>query len=165
MPTQSVTAHMVISKTETFEFRSPDDITQVLSSILTQFPYLEDAELALSELMINAVEHGNLGITYQEKSAFLKSDTVYDEIQRRLFDKRYANRRASIEVKEMTDETVVFICDEGDGFPWKDYLDKDLSTIKGLHGRGISLTLKFCKTLSYIGNGNKVIAVFERPNS
>ncbi|NQW00284.1 MAG: ATP-binding protein [Rhodospirillales bacterium] len=146
----------------TFEFRTPDEIVSVINSILNQFPHLEYAELAISEMMINAVEHGNLGISYKEKSALLKTDAVYTEIARRLQDPKYKNRTASIEIKEMDDETVVFICDEGDGFAWKDYLDKDLSEAKGLHGRGISLSVQYCKILTYIGNGNKVIAVFDR---
>ena len=151
--------------TKSFEFKFPEDISSVMQSIIERFPYLEASEMAISELMINAIEHGNLGITYKEKSALLESDTVYEEIQRRLAQEKYVNRKASIEIKENGDETTILICDEGDGFEWKDYLDKDLANVKGLHGRGISLTLSFCKTLTYIGNGNKVIAVFDRPDT
>ncbi len=155
----------MIASTTTYTFKSPSDISSVVGAILRDYPYLEDAELTISEMMINAVEHGNLGITYEEKSRLLETDDVMGEVERRLNDPTYQDKKGFVEIKEFDDETVVFICDEGKGFAWKDYLDKDLSTIKGLHGRGISLSLKFCKTLTYIGNGNKVVVVFDRPRT
>lgn len=152
---------MVIS-TKIYEFKTPADISRVIASILEDYAYLEMAELAVTEMMINAMEHGNLGISYEEKSSLLKTDDVINEVEKRLLDPEYRDRVAFVEIKEFHDETVIFICDEGKGFAWKDYLDKDLSKIKGLHGRGISLSLNFCKTLTYIGSGNKVIAVFDK---
>jgi len=154
---------MVIS-TKTYEFQTPSDISRVIASILEEYSYLEMAELAVTEMMVNAMEHGNLGISYEEKSRLLNTDDVMNEVEKRLKDPQYRGRNAFVEIKEFHDETVILICDEGSGFAWKDYLDKDLSKVKGLHGRGISLSLNFCKTLTYIGNGNKVIAVFDRPD-
>ncbi len=156
---------MVTSISTDYEFRSPADIVAVMEILLQKFPYLEKAEMAISELMVNAMEHGNLEISYQEKTALLKTNTVMDEVDNRLKDPLYGARRALLEVEEFTNETFVSISDEGPGFIWADFLDQDLSKNKGLHGRGISLALSQCKSLNYVGRGNKVVATFSRPDA
>jgi len=151
---------MGIQKSVTYEFRTLDHISTVLADILQQFPDLGDAEIAISELMINAVEHGIVGIDYNEKSKLLENGTIFKEIESRLQDQRYAERGAVIEVKAFDDEIVIFVADDGGGFAWKEYLDRNISKITGLHGRGIYVSEQFFKTLTYIGSGNKVVAVF-----
>jgi len=151
---------MGIRKSAFHEFRTLDEITRTMAAIVDEFPQLADAEMAITELLVNAVEHGILGISYEEKSRLLEKDSVLDEINRRMRDEKFASRSAFVEVREFPDETVVFVCDEGDGFSWHDYVDEDFSAKTGFHGRGIGLCQAFSRTLAYLGKGNKVIAVF-----
>jgi len=149
---------------KTYNFRTPQDALGVTKSLMQDFPELSDAEIAIWELMSNAVEHGILGISFEEKSALLDEDGVENEISKRLCADQYKNRSAFIEVKEFSDEYVLFVCDDGDGFDWKKFLDKKLVDVTGLHGRGIPISNSISKALTYIGNGNKVVVVFERTN-
>lgn len=100
-----------------------------------------------------------MGISYEEKSCLLEKDSVLDEIDRRMRDEKFSGRAAFVEVREVPDETAVFVCDDGDGFSWHDYVDRDFTAKTGFHGRGIGLCQTFSRTLAYLGKGNKVIAV------
>ncbi len=144
-----------------YKFRLPKDVPSIIKSILNDFPSLDGADLVIWELMTNAIEHGILDINFAQKSALIEQDKVNEEIDKRLQDPKYLKKYATVEIKSYEDEVVVFVCDNGKGFKWKDFLNKDISEIKGLHGRGIPISEKLCKTLTYIGNGNKVIAVFD----
>ncbi len=153
---------MSVLKKAGYHFRTPNQITSVCRTIIQQFPSISGSEIAIQELMVNAVEHGNLGISYKEKTDLLVSGKIEDEINRRLTDKIYRDRQAFIEIKELDDEVVVYVGDEGDGFDWQPYFEPEIATHDGYHGRGISLSLQFTKSLTYMGNGNKVIAVFSK---
>ena len=145
-----------------YTFQAPDDIFSILPKLTAEFPCLASVELGLSELMLNAVEHGNLGITYEEKTALLSGeDGTFNEIERRLAMPEYKEREAYIEAWAEFDETIVMVVDQGAGFDWKVYLNKSLAEVAGLHGRGILLSESMFKTLTYIGKGNKVIAVMD----
>jgi hypothetical protein len=152
---------MPLIKNVEHEFQRMDDVLDIVESIIEDFPVLQEAEMVISELMLNAIEHGNLNISFEEKSELLESGAIIDEIEARLKDPAYSQRKARIEVKAFEDETLVMVFDDGDGFDWKTYLDKKLIEISGLHGRGVLFAELQCKTLAYVGNGNKVIAVFD----
>ena len=110
-----------------------------------------------SELLINAVEHGNLGITYAEKGALLAQGCWAQEIQRRLALPEFSKRRVDVEVVKSATMVEVTITDQGDGFDWQKYLEFDPERVFDLHGRGIAMSkcLSF-DTLEYCGNGNTV---------
>lgn len=55
--------------------------------------------VGLFELMANAIEHGNLGITYEDKSRFLEEGTHQAEIRRRLELPENRSKRARIELE------------------------------------------------------------------
>lgn len=119
---------------------------------------------AYSELLINAVEHGNLGITYTEKSQLLKDGCWLDEIELRLRNKTYADRRAKVILEINDDEVVVTIKDQGQGFDWEKYLDFSPERAFDLHGRGIAMSkLLGFDSLEYLGNGNTVITRVKHP--
>ena len=142
-----------------YTFQTFDQVAEVMESLDQTFPELKSARLGLSELMVNAIEHGNLEISFEEKTEFMKSAMIGEEVASRLLLDAYKDRWARIEVSRFSDETVITISDEGCGFPWKSYLDRKLVDISGLHGRGMLLAETQFKTMTYIGNGNKVVAV------
>ena len=51
-----------------FRFQTLEQAEALSSFLAKAFPQPEKIILGLSELMVNAVEHGNLGITYAEKT-------------------------------------------------------------------------------------------------
>ena len=113
----------------------------------------------LSELLVNAVEHGNLGISYTEKSTLLENNCWEDEVERRLKMPDYRQRRVRVSYQKHIDRLTYLITDEGDGFDWSGFLEIDPVRGSDSHGRGIALArmISFSK-LEYMGNGNQVLA-------
>ncbi len=67
-----------------FRCRTANDARDLAYGLARGFPDPERVVLGLQELLLNAVEHGNLGITYEEKTRLMIEGTWADEIERRL---------------------------------------------------------------------------------
>lgn len=119
-----------------------------------------------SELLINAIEHGNLGISYMEKSQLLSEDRWADEIETRLKHPTYAARVVNVTLEKTTTASIVTITDQGDGFNWQAYLEFSPERVFDLHGRGIAMSkaTSFDK-LEYLGKGNSVVTTVRLPSS
>lgn len=142
-----------------FTFRTPDEARDIATLLANACPDGEKVALGLSELMLNAVEHGNLGITYQEKSQLIAQGALEEEIARRLADPRWGERRARIEFAR--DERVIrfSLNDQGAGFNWEDFLEMRPERAFDTHGRGIAMAkLLSFDSLDYRGNGNALEA-------
>lgn len=142
-----------------FTFRTTDEARDIATLVAQMAPDPGRVVLGLSELTLNAVEHGNLGLTYDDKSALGVGEPLVAEIARRLAMPEYANRRASIEVRRTADEVVFTIRDEGQGFDWRKYLEMSPERAFDTHGRGIAMSRLFSfDRLEYRGTGNEVEA-------
>jgi DNA-binding response OmpR family regulator len=115
-----------------------------------------------SELLINAVEHGNLGITYADKSKLLSEGKWTDEVELRLQSPAYADKQVEVVLDKVADQLKVTITDQGQGFDWRKYVQFDPDRAFDLHGRGIAMSkvLSFDR-LEYLGNGNSVVATVQ----
>ncbi|MGQ9659944.1 MAG: response regulator [Thermochromatium sp.] len=150
---------MILSLTDqaSFHFRTLEEVS-VLSSTLAQMcPNPEAVAMGLSELMVNAVEHGNLGIGYVEKGRLIEEGCWREEVERRLADPAQLGRRAVIELQREGEYLSFIIRDQGPGFDWRRYLDLDPARAFDSHGRGIAMArhLAFAD-LEYRGPGNEV---------
>jgi CheY-like chemotaxis protein len=116
------------------------------------------------ELLVNAIEHGNLGIAYAEKGALLKAGRWRDEVDARLRQPQYSSRYVEVLLEQSDTACTVTISDQGAGFDWKLYLNFDPARAFDLHGRGIALarTTSF-DNLEYRGNGNTVVVTVNKP--
>jgi CheY-like chemotaxis protein len=142
-----------------FELRTVEEASR-LAAFLAQASSRPDCTiLGLSELLINGVEHGNLGITYAEKSDLKRSDGWNDEIQRRsALPENYA-KRVRVELRREPESLKIRITDDGHGFNWHQYLDFDPERAFDPNGRGIALArLTSFSSLAYEGSGNTVVA-------
>ncbi len=110
----------------------------------------------VSELLSNAVEHGNLGITYEEKTALIENGKLQDEIEARLNAEQYKNRRVKVSMKKEEGIIHMMIEDEGDGFEFEKFLQFDDSRIFDNHGRGIAIVNSYLN-MQYLDKGNKVM--------
>jgi anti-sigma regulatory factor (Ser/Thr protein kinase) len=143
-----------------FTFRSPGEVRDIATLVANVIADPGRVVLGLTELMLNAVEHGNLAITYDEKSQLIRSDGLRDEIERRLAMPSYAGKRASLSVERVGGEVRFLIRDEGRGFNWEQYLEMNADRAFDTHGRGIAMSkmISFDR-LEYRGSGNEVLAV------
>jgi len=115
--------------------------------------------LGLFELLVNAIEHGNLDITYQEKTEALEKESnqlnlLYNE---RLSNPLLYQKKVTVEFKMDKTYCEWIISDEGKGFKWQEVLSDDIEGQNLLtHGRGIFLSRLQFDELEYIGRGNVI---------
>jgi len=115
----------------------------------------------LVELFINAVEHGNLGISYDDKTNLLLNDRLFEEIAQRLTLPENLNKCVEVKFGRSKEQMNVHIIDQGQGFDPTKYLDFDPERIFDPHGRGIALSNnQFFNGITYMGNGNEVRVEF-----
>ena len=111
-----------------------------------------------SELLINAIEHGNLGISYAEKSRLLVEDRWEDEISQRLNDPAYAGLMVEVTLEKTPFDCLVTITDQGCGFDWQAYMEFSPERVFDLHGRGIAMSKAASfDSMEYEGKGNRVL--------
>lgn len=136
-----------------------DDVQACTAMIAAMCPDPAAAAVGIKELLVNAVEHGNLGITYDEKKALRLADAWEGEIERRaaLPENRYKTVR--VELERLPGLIELKISDQGQGFDWRRYLDLDHRRAFDPNGRGIAMArmLSFVK-VEYNGRGNEVYA-------
>ena len=111
--------------------------------------------IGLLELLLNAVEHGNLGITYEEKSTFLAAKQFEEEIDRRLSLPPYCERRVEIRMRRLKRSLRVSIIDQGEGFDFERYMIMTPERMFDSHGRGVLIASNSLE-LSYVPPGNRV---------
>lgn len=142
-----------------FRIRNLHECNLVASQVAHLCPEPRRVVTGISELLINALEHGNLEIGYEEKSSLMRSGMWQIEIERRLEARE--NRDAYVELEfSVTGERVqIRIRDQGNGFDWTPYMDFDPDRAFDPHGRGIAVArLSSFDALEYIGDGNEVVA-------
>jgi hypothetical protein len=143
----------------TVSFQTPKEVEFLAQSMADLYPNLENALLGLLELMMNAVEHGNLEIGFLEKTTFLQHGTLEQEIEKRLLHPDLCDRKASLTLTREPNQLVTTISDEGIGFDWQPYLLIDERRLTLPTGRGIALANMVCfDTLHYNDVGNAVTA-------
>jgi len=115
--------------------------------------------VGLSELMINALEHGNLGITYQEKTELIDAHGWRAEVNRRQKLPENANKWVKVDFDRKPDCIRFEIEDQGPGFNWQQYIVPSPARIFDNHGRGILLAkMDSFDWVEYQGSGNRVVA-------
>ncbi len=149
-----------------FKFKKLDEAQAVANIVAQICPIPEMALLSLTELMVNAVEHGNLGITYKEKSKFLRDDTWFKEIARRTELPENKDKYVSVNVKNLKSELICHIKDCGKGFDWQKYIELNDHSTEEIHGRGIALANAIsADKIEYVGKGNEVYIYFKKPTN
>lgn len=145
-----------------FEIRTPDEANDLGTFLAKAYPDPERVVTGLGELLVNAVEHGNLEITYEQKSRLIRSRQWRSEIERRLESAELGSRVATAELERLETSIRVTITDQGQGFDPVPYLVIDPSRVFDSHGRGIALAnLVSFDQLSFFNDGRKVVAVVD----
>ena len=114
-------------------------------------------ELGLVELITNAIEHGNLDITYDEKQEALNDNMLDELFAERLAIPDYKNKKIIVEFLADKNGIEWTITDQGNGFEWNTLPDPtDSENILELNGRGVFISKFLFDKVEYIGNGNIV---------
>ncbi|MCQ2960273.1 MAG: response regulator [Bacteroidales bacterium] len=111
----------------------------------------------LEELIINAIEHGNLNISFKEKSQAILNNTFEDLLTQRQQDKQYKDKIVSIIFHQEPEYDEWYIKDEGKGFDLCELSEiTNDSAISCMHGRGIMISRFQFDEIEYSENGTKV---------
>lgn len=140
-----------------FEFTTINEAKVLACFIARAFPDPDIVAYGLTELMLNAIEHGNLGITYDEKSMLIDSGRWQEEINRRLVLPENKHKTAILTFKSTPDSMIVSIKDQGEGFQWRQYLDLAPSRMTHPNGRGVATAKLSFTTMEYCEKGNEVV--------
>jgi len=142
-----------------FEYKNLDEARSIASLVSNACPEPEKIVMGLTELMINAIEHGNLGITYDEKSELNETGSWLEEISTRLLLEQNKDKVAILNFQRLENIIKIIITDQGEGFDWESYMDFDPNRVMDSHGRGIAIANKLSFSLvEYRGTGNEVHA-------
>jgi anti-sigma regulatory factor (Ser/Thr protein kinase) len=133
--------------------------------------YLPDGRVSLvrlgvREMIVNAIEHGNLGITYEEKTQCQKNQSYLDLLRERQRNEENRNKKVHITYRLDENGAVYTVRDEGTGFNYDSYFGIDVRTLNERmiqHGRGILITRSVFDEVRYNDTGNEVrLAVYFR---
>ncbi len=139
----------------TFRFRTLADAELLAVRLASATPDPEHA-MPIAELLMNSVEHGSLGITYEEKTQLVENNTWEAEVERRLALPENVRKDVLVRMKKEGGSLRIEIEDQGPGFDYEQYLKMDESRLFHNHGRGIAIARASLK-IDYIGSGSKVV--------
>ena len=120
----------------------------------------QDTCLSLVELLTNAIEHGNLGITREEKSKALDDGLagLYSLYNKRMKNSSIAARKVKIDYNLSDTFCEWRITDAGKGFDWKTFLNQLNSDPFGMECKGLFICEFHLDDLKFLGKGNVVRA-------
>lgn len=147
-------------------------IEDMVRRLIVDLPrFLDEYEISmirigLREIIVNAIEHGNLGITYIEKTDLLNSGNYQEEIRRRLMTETNDRRRVRIRLTLTPTQIRYRISDEGMGFDHNRFgFHMDPEQVEAsLHGRGIFITRNAFSRVLYNESGNSVLLIRDFPD-
>ena len=161
----------ITKREEVGEFVSDTDPFEIIfySNLLNTYLYNTDRintydrstlQCVMMELLLNAIEHGNCGISYEEKTEWLANGrNMLDLIAIKRQNPEIAKKKIKICYHIQKTITKISIEDEGEGFNWKKRINEEISP--STHGMGIRMSLGMVKNLVYNEKGNKVFFEIE----
>ncbi len=142
-----------------------DEMSTRLVRNLSRYMKAQDVSylrVCLREIIINAIEHGNLEISFEEKTRVLNNENYMEYILNKQTDPSFRGKKVTIEYSINPNKAVFKITDQGKGFNYKELLDKVQNEVKDKllpHGRGITMTMNVFDKIKYNETGNEVILV------
>ncbi len=111
-------------------------------------------------MLLNAIEHGNLGISFEKKGELLNCGTWKEEVQRRLSDPENGRKQVHITVSLDDEAIILTVSDQGNGFDWEYYMNREVQEISGRHGRGIAMAKMISfDAINYTDDGKTAVCI------
>lgn len=150
---------LALMSTASFRFRTLKEADALLVTLVQACPEFESLMVGLSELMINAVEHGNLGITYEDKKILRAENRWNEKIDELLALPENLDKFATVNFERNENKINFIIKDKGKGFDWQAYMDFDPKRMLDANGRGVAIANNISfDELIYNDAGNQVTA-------
>jgi len=142
-----------------------DDISHRITDNLQKYMDKSDVNMiriGLREIIINSIEHGNLNISFEEKTEAIMNDKYFEFVNERQNHPEYRDKRVRIEYLISPSRAIYKITDQGRGFNHKKFLSgmsDDTAELTLAHGRGISMVKSIFDEVRYNSKGNQVLLV------
>lgn len=147
-----------------FQIQDLAEAEVVGNFLSTLFPAPERALIGIMEMLINGIEHGNLGIDAEAKYGLIVNNCWNDELIRRLALPENKDKKLEIKCWADTHAVHIEIKDQGKGFRWQPYLQMHSLDAHLKNGRGIAYAnlISFDK-MHYNKIGNCVTGSINKP--
>jgi CheY-like chemotaxis protein/anti-sigma regulatory factor (Ser/Thr protein kinase) len=140
----------------------------IVNQIALQLPCLLaeseilNLKIGIEEMIVNAIEHGNLGISATEKNLAIEEGKLGDLFAERLRSGDNGAKKVLVTSRISRDSFVVSVADEGEGFNWRALPELLPENLLAYNGRGIFLTKIYFDEVRYNEKGNEVTLVKNR---
>ena len=142
-----------------FEIRTPEHARNLATMLSIPCPEPDQVAVGLIELMLNAIEHGNLEIGYDLKTELLETGRWVEEIERRLSLDCFRDRVVRVDFEKSPEDIAFQITDEGPGFDPGPFRRIRRDALASGHGRGLFIASECCfDEVEFLGRGNVVKA-------
>jgi DNA-binding response OmpR family regulator len=145
-----------------FRFRTPEDVEKLVPLLARLFPHPGRAVTGIAELMMNAIEHGNLEIGHELKAYWIARGIYQSELAKRLATPPFSARWAEVIINKREDGVMIVIMDQGCGFCWQNLVRGEPAPAEAVvdpsgHGIAIARDVSF-DHLRFNHQGNQVTA-------
>jgi CheY-like chemotaxis protein/serine phosphatase RsbU (regulator of sigma subunit) len=149
-----------------FRYRSIDEARALAAALASMCRDPSAAGFGLLELLVNAVEHGNLGIRLEDKSELVATGRWDQEVAARFAEPQNAAKFVEVRCRREGERLHIRIRDQGAGFDWREFLSMDQTRVFRPNGRGIALAREVAfESMEYRSPGNQVeVSVAARPS-
>ncbi len=140
-----------------------DDISHRITRNLRKYMNQKEINIlriALREIIINAIEHGNLNISFDEKTEAINNGNYFKFLANRQNDPEIGKKHVNIEYQVDPHGVIYKITDQGEGFDFNRVLNEayiNANTKKLSHGRGIIMAKNAFDRIHFNKKGNEVI--------
>jgi CheY-like chemotaxis protein/anti-sigma regulatory factor (Ser/Thr protein kinase) len=142
--------------------RADSPFFPIINQITLQLPCLLPAEdilnlkIGIEEVITNAIEHGNLGISFDEKNKAIQEGRLAELIADKGRQSDAAGRAVRITSRLTPDVFEITVHDDGQGFDWRTLPAVEPENLLAFNGRGIFLTKIYFDEVLYNDAGNEV---------
>lgn len=148
-----------------FRIRTPAQAQALAGALSSLCPDPVRRMLGFEELLLNAIEHGNLGIDGRTKQRLLMEGTWALDVERLLAQPQQRDKYVSVDYARGAGEMTFTIRDQGPGFDWRKVMHGGIEADPTApNGRGIALARQLSfDALEYVDPGNVAIARLRMP--
>ena len=140
-----------------YQVRRPEEIYALSMELAQHFPDPSTVQIGIYELLLNALEHGNLAICERLKIELVRQYRWQEEVERRLQLPQYRDRHVDVVLELEGTACCIIITDQGDGFDWQHYMTPGNRTRDRLSGLGLLMVRHAgFDAISFNEKGNQV---------
>jgi CheY-like chemotaxis protein/anti-sigma regulatory factor (Ser/Thr protein kinase) len=156
------TKRFVIPRADSAYFPVINQITLQLPCLLPEGEIL-NLKIGIEEMIANAVEHGNLGISFEEKNRAIEEGRLAELMAERGAQSDAAGRSVRVVSHLAPEFFEITISDDGKGFAWDRLPAVVPESLLSFNGRGIFLTKIYFDEVSYAKGGTEVTLRKRKP--